>query len=318
MKLSIVAPIYNEEGNVIELHKQILTSIKSLQNANMISSFEIIFVNDGSRDRSLEIMKTLKPLKIINFRKNFGQTAALDAGIKHSAGDVIITIDGDLQNDPADFKRLLEKMDEGYDVVSGWRCDRKDKFIRKFLSKVANCLKRHFLADGVHDTGCSLKAYKRECFEEVNLRGEMHRFVPAILSWRGFSITEIKVSHRPRIAGKSKYENWKRIIKVSLDMFSLWFWRKYSARPLHILGGLGFVFFAIGLGLIFFSFMDKYLLSQDLSNTALFFLALFACLTGVILFTSGIIADIAIKTYYGSQHLKPYYIKEIIEIGEAI
>jgi glycosyltransferase involved in cell wall biosynthesis len=165
MKVSIVAPIYNEEGNVAELHRQILASVEDLKSKEKISDFEIILVDDGSTDKTVDIIRTLKPLTLISFRKNFGQTAAMDAGIKRASGDVIITIDGDLQNDPANFGLLLETMETGgYDVVSGWRNKRKDKAFRKVLSKIANRMRKVLLDDGIHDTGCSLKAYKRECF----------------------------------------------------------------------------------------------------------------------------------------------------------
>lgn len=313
MKLSIIAPIYNEEGNVEELHRQIVASLKNLKSKKKISDSEIIFVNDGSSDKSLELMKKLSPLKIVNFRKNFGQTAAMDAGIKQSDGDVIIMIDGDLQNDPANFELLLDKMNEGYDVVSGWRSKRKDETFRKLLSKVANKMRAVMLQDGIHDTGCTLKAYKRECFEEVDLQGDMHRFIPAVLKWHGFSVTEVPVNHRPRLSGKSKYNNWKRVIKVFVDLVSLVFWRKYAARPLHIFGGLGIVLLLVSTGLLGVTFMQKIIFDDDLSNNALFFISLTASLMGVLLFVSGILADISIKTYFKSHGVRPYHIKNVIE-----
>jgi glycosyltransferase involved in cell wall biosynthesis len=313
MKISIIAPIFNEEGNVAELHKQILASLVALKQSEKISDYEIIFVNDGSSDKTLEIMRTLSPLVAINFRKNFGQTASMDAGIKRATGDILITIDGDLQNDPADFGLLLEKMKEGYDVVSGWRSKRKDGGYRKFLSKIANRMRSKLLDDGIHDTGCSLKAYKRECFYEVDLQGDMHRFIPAILRWQGFLVGEVPVNHRARVSGKSKYNNWKRIIKVFVDMISLWFWRKYSTRPLHIFGGVGVIMMLLAVVLSVMATIEKIVYKSDLSNTALISLALFSGICGVFLFVSGIMADIMIKTYYKSHNRRPYSVKEVIE-----
>jgi len=312
MKLSVISPIYNEEGNVTELHRQILESLKSLKKSRKITDFEIIFVNDGSGDRSLSIMETLQPLKIINLRKNFGQTASLDAGIKSATGDSIILIDGDLQNDPADFGNLVTKLNKGYDVVSGWRHKRKDNFSKKFLSRGANMLRKFLVNDEIHDSGCTLKIYRKECFDGIDLQGEMHRFIPAILKWQGFKITEIEVNHRPRTSGTSKY-NWKRVVKGFVDMVSIWFWRKYSTRPLHIFGGASIASFSIGILLIFIAIIDKLFLTRDFSNTPLLLLALFMCVTGVIFFVAGILADISIKTYYKAHNRRPYTIKETIE-----
>jgi glycosyltransferase involved in cell wall biosynthesis len=311
MKVSVIAPIYDEEGNVAELHKQILVSLEGLKQSEKIREFEIIFVDDGSTDKTPEIMQTLSPLTTITFRKNFGQTAAMDAGIKRSTGDIIITIDGDLQNDPANFEMMLDKMAEGYDVVCGWRNKRKDNLFRMALSNVANKLRRMLLDDGIHDTGCTLKAFKRECFYNVDLQGDMHRFIPAVLRWDGFKITEVPVNHRPRVSGSSKYNNWKRVIKVVVDMISLWFWRKYSARPLHIFGGTGILMLLISFFLVSIAVADKLIFKADLSNTALPLLALFCAFTGVLLFVSGILADILIKTHYKVQNRRPYSVKEV-------
>ena len=235
-KISIVVPVYNEEGNVEELHRQIYSVIKK----NKYQA-EIIFVDDGSKDKTVELMRKLKPLKMVLFRKNFGQTAAMDAGVREATGDIIIMMDGDLQNDPADIPKLLEKMDEGYDVVSGWRKNRQDSFSKKFLSRGADKLRKILIHDGIQDSGCSLKAYKKECFEFIDLYGEMHRFIPAMMKINGFKIGEIVVNHRPRVAGKTKY-NYKRVVKGLLDMISVWFWRKFSDRPLHLFGEIGLFF----------------------------------------------------------------------------
>lgn len=305
--LSIVVPLLNEEGNIEELHRRIVGACR-----NLSKSIEIVFVDDGSTDKTNEICRKLSPLKLITFRKNFGQTAAFDAGIKNSRGEIIITMDGDLQNDPADIKLLLDKMQEGYDVVSGWRVRRQDSFSKKVFSRGANVLRKILIDDDVHDSGCSLKAYKRECFEDLDLFGEMHRFIPALLKVQGFRIGEVEVSHYPRRYGLSKY-NWKRAIKGFVDMISVWFWKKYANRPLHLFGAGGlvvfFLGFALGLGLgiarVFYSF--------PLANKIWPLIAVFLVLMGIQLFVFGLLADIAVKNYYKSQGKMNYRIKSVNE-----
>ena len=306
LKYSVVIPIYNEEGAVANLHRDIKNVLDTLQ-----QPYEIIFVDDGSQDRSLARMKDLNPLKIISFRKNFGQTAALDAGIKQAQGEVIITLDGDGQNPPSEIPKLLKKLDRSdYDVISGWRYQRKDSFGKKFASRGANFLRGFLVKDEIQDSGCSLKVYKRECFEDIDLYGEMHRFIPAILKWQGFKIGEVKVEHKERTTGKTKY-NWKRTIKGFLDMWSVWFWRKYSARPLHLFGTLGLIMGAIGsiLGICLTILRIFGLISLQSSIWPL--VAVFLIIVGLQLFVSGILADIAVKTYYKGRNSN-YTIKEII------
>ena len=240
-EISIVIPLFNEAENLKELHSQLLNVCTKYQ-----YTFEIIFVDDGSTDQTQSLIDSLTPVKYIRFRKNFGQTAALDAGIKEAQYEYIITMDGDLQNDPNDIPRLIHHLERNdLDVVSGWRKKRKDVFLKKFSSRGANLLRKILIKDGIHDSGCTLKAYKRECFEEVSIFGEMHRFIPAVLRIKGFCVGELEVNHRPRIRGKSKY-NWRRTIKGFIDMISVWFWSKYAVRPLHLLGGIGFLFIFLG------------------------------------------------------------------------
>jgi len=305
--LSIVVPVFNEEKNVAVLHEEILTVLEK----NNLRG-EIIFVDDGSTDGTAEKIKKLRPIKAIFFRRNFGQTAALDAGIRKAQGEVIITLDGDLQNDPADIPLLLEKMDEGWDVVSGWRKDRKDPFSKKFLSRGADKLRKFLIDDGIHDSGCTLKAYKRECFEEVDLYGEMHRFIPAVVRINGFRIGEVEVNHRARIFGQTKY-NYKRVLKGFLDMLSVWFWRKFSNRPLHLFGGLGFIFSFVGLGLLVLMGIQRFFYGWALGNRIWPMLGVFLILMGAQFFISGLLADIAIKSYHHIKKELPYKIKEIIE-----
>ncbi len=307
-EISVIIPCFNEEDNVEILHSEIISACKSL---NKI--FEIIFIDDGSTDKTFEKLKKLKQIKIIRFRKNFGQTAALDAGFKKASGEIIITMDGDLQNNPKDIKILLEKLEKGdYDLISGWRKNRQDASSKKIISRTANLLRKFFVNDGIHDSGCTLKAYKRECLENLDLYGEMHRFIPAILKWKGFKVRETEVSHRPRIHGKTKY-NWRRTIKGLLDMMNLWFWRKYSARPLHFFGGLGILLIMLGLLSGFYAFYLKIFQNIDLSDTALTLFSAFAFLNGIQFLIFGILSDILIKNYYQKSKEKPYLIKEIIE-----
>lgn len=305
--LSVVVPLYNEEGNVELLHQRILAACQALG-----KNFEIIFIDDGSRDKTAQECANCSPLKLIKFRKNFGQTAAFDAGIKEARGEILVTMDGDLQNDPADIKSLLAEMDNGFDVVSGWRWQRKDSFMKKFFSRGANLLRKILIHDNIHDSGCSLKAYKRECFEEVDLFGEMHRFMPAILELQGYRVGEVKVNHHPRIHGVTKY-NWKRAIKGFVDMVSIWFWRKYANRPLHLFGGAGIVFLGVGSLILLWMAVEKIFFGTALAEKIWPLIGVFFILAGIQLFISGLLADIIIKNYYKNRNRMNYSIKEVIE-----
>lgn len=307
-KVSIVVPVYNEEGNVTELHKEIC----NVCNENNYT-FEIIFIDDGSTDGTMEKCKSLRPLKLIQMRKNFGQTAAMDAGIKASRYDYIVTMDGDRQNDPSDIPHMIDYLEENnLDVVSGWRKNRKDTFMKKFTSRGANFLRHMIVHDGIHDSGCSLKVYRRECFEGMNLYGEQHRFIPALLKIKGFTVGEVIVNHRPRIVGVTKY-NWKRTIKGFVDMISVWFWNKFANRPLHLLGGAGLGF--IGLGLICGIWsLVLFFLGRKMSNNVFPpLLTVFFVIIGVLLFVFGLMSEIMMKTYYGIHVDTPYCIKDTME-----
>ncbi|EKE16409.1 MAG: hypothetical protein ACD_11C00018G0045 [uncultured bacterium] len=305
--ISVVVPLYNEEGNVKMLHQKIKEACDKLGR-----KYEIIFVDDGSRDNTVNECDNLFPLKLIKFRKNFGQTAAFDAGIKNATGEVVITMDGDLQNDPNDISLLLEKMKEGYDIVSGWRWQRKDSLGKHLSSRAANILRKILIHDNIHDSGCSLKAYKRECFDGVDLFGEMHRFMPAILQLEGFTVGEVKVSHHPRIHGKTKY-NWKRGVKGTVDMVSVWFWRKYANRPLHLFGGSGVFLSLAGGAILFWMAIEKIFMGEELSEKIWPLVGLFMILVGVQLFVTGLLADIIIKNYFKTHGKMNYSIKEIVE-----
>lgn len=307
LDLSVIVPLYNEEGNVRELHSRILAACQKLG-----QSFEIIFIDDGSDDKTVEICRNLQPLKLIQFRKNYGQTAAFDAGIKEAQGDVIVTLDGDLQNDPQDIKLLLQKMNEGFDVVSGWRFARKDPLMKKISSRLANLLRKVLVEDNIHDSGCSLKAYKRECFKDVDLFGEMHRFMPAILQFDGYRVGEVKVNHFPRIHGKTKY-NWKRGVKGVVDMISIWFWRKYSNRPVHLFGGGGMLFSLAGFAILIWMAVEKVVYDKSLSERIWPLIGVFLIMVGIQLFIFGLLADILLKNYYKSRGTMNYSIREISE-----
>lgn len=310
--ISVVVPVFNEEGNVRELHKEILEVCKKEN-----YKFEIIFVDDGSKDKTPEICKELKPLKYIRMRKNFGQTAAMDAGIKLAQYDYIVTMDGDRQNDPADIPKLVNYLEENdLDIVSGWRKNRKDTVMKKFTSRVANFLRGIIVKDNIHDSGCSLKIYKKECFDHINLYGEMHRFIPALLRIKGFEVGEVVVNHRPRTAGVTKY-NWKRTIKGFVDMISLWFWSKYAVRPLHIMGAGGMISIFLGIVCAIWSIV-LFVLGYKMSNNIMPpLLTVFFIIVGLLMFIFGLMSDMMSKTYYGSGIDKSYSVKETIENKET-
>ncbi|MFH1896251.1 MAG: glycosyltransferase family 2 protein [bacterium] len=301
--ISIVIPLYNEERNVASLHKELTTALSKLSQKS-----EIIYVNDGSTDKTLCELKKLSQTKVITLRKNFGQTAALNAGFQNAKGEIIITLDGDLQNDPADISKLIEKIHQGFDVVSGWRKNRQDSFSKKLLSQGARQLRKIILKDTTRDSGCSLKAYRREALEDLHLFGETHRFIPAILAWQGYKAVEIPVNHRPRTQGRTKY-NYKRLIKGLLDMGVVWFWYKFSDRPLYLFGGVGSLLFLAGLAIGGWMFVERFFLGMSLQNRIWPLISVFSLLAGIQLFGLGILADIGLKTYFSRNRRKT--IKEI-------
>jgi glycosyltransferase involved in cell wall biosynthesis len=329
--ISVVVPVYNEAGAIAELYREILDVCRGMGSGKWgvgsgptgsgptdlrtygPTDFEIIFVNDGSSDSTMDVLKTLSPLKIINLRRNFGQTAAMDAGIKASRGRYIATLDGDGQNDPADIPLLIAKLErDGLDVVNGWRKNRKDTFMKRAMSRSAAQVRKFLINDGIHDSGCSLKVYKRECFERVNLYGEMHRFIPALLKIKGFRIGEEIVNHRPRTTGKTKY-NWKRGLKGILDMIAVAFWQKYASRPLHLFGGIGVLMMLVSGIAGLMAMYKKIFAHQDLSNSAMTELSMLGFFIGIMFFVFGLISDILVRTYFQSTADRWYDVKETID-----
>ncbi|MFQ5772863.1 MAG: glycosyltransferase family 2 protein [bacterium] len=306
--LSVVVPVYNEEVNVVPLHREIITALGKTGR-----TFEIIFVNDGSKDHTFPVLQKLSPITIINLQRNFGQSAALDAGLKISRGKYVITIDGDGQNDPGDIPRMIRCLEKNnLDVLCGWRKYRKDNFSKIFISQGASKLRKMLFRDKIHDSGCTLKIFRHHCLASLDLYGEMHRFIPALMQIKGFKIGEVVVNHRPRRGGKTKY-GLSRIIWGFIDMISIWFWKNYADRPLRLFGGLGLLFLFIGFILGLWAIYQKIFQGIDLSDTILTLLAVFISLVGLQLFVTGIIADAIAKNYYTASKDKPYLIREIIK-----
>ena len=306
MEYSIVIPVYNEVQNVSELYSRLKSVLSKLK-----KSYEIIFIDDGSTDNTYKVLEKIndKTVKIIKFRKNFGQTAAWDAGFKHAQGNFIITMDGDLQNDPHDIPKLIKKLRESYDVVSGRRVKRKDNFSKKLFSLFSRQLRKFIINDNVHDSGCSLKIYKKECFKDLDLHGEMHRYITEILALRGFKIGEVKVNHLPRKKGKTKY-NLIRLPKGFLDLIVIAFWQKYSARPIHLFGGMGILMSLLGVVTGLYLVYLKFAEGISIANRPLLLLAVLLVVLGIQFIIFGLIADILVKMYYSGSK-KNYYIEKI-------
>lgn len=310
-KISVVIPLFNEEDNVNPLYNKVTESL-----GNTFSDYEIIFVDDGSKDKTFALLKELgsrdSHVRVISFRRNFGQTAAMAAGFDHAEGDIIVPMDGDLQNDPADIPLLVEKIEEGYDVVSGWRKSRKDPFLnRKLPSMIANKLISRITGVALHDYGCSLKAYRREVIENLRLYGEMHRFIPALASWAGAKVTEIPVNHLPRQFGKSKY-GISRTFKVVLDLITVKFLLSYSTMPTRLFGKLGFAAFSLSFFAALITLYMKLFDGLSMNRNPLFLLSVIIFFMGVQFISIGLIAEINVRTYHESQGKPIYVIKEII------
>lgn len=308
-EVSIFLPVYNEEPNLLPLHAKLDEALKKLNR-----SAEIVYVDDGSTDGSLKILREIAELdprvRVVALRRNYGQTAAMAAGIDAASGHVLIPMDADLQNDPADIVRLLKKLDEGYDVVSGWRKNRKDKMItRKIPSMMANRLISWIGGVPLHDYGCSLKAYRRESLQDVRLYGEMHRFIPIYASWAGARVTEIPVEHHPRTMGKSKY-GLSRTLKVVFDLMTIKFMASYQTKPIYVFGMFGMLAFAISLFAGLYAVFLKIFHKADFVQTPLPILTIVMFAVGVQFLLMGLLAEMLVRTYHESQAKAIYAVRE--------
>jgi glycosyltransferase involved in cell wall biosynthesis len=310
--LSVVVPIYNEYDSLPVL----LTAISNVLET-MALSYEILCVDDGSTDGSGDRLRQLAlsypKLRAVILRRNYGQTAAMAAGFDYAKGAVIITMDGDLQNDPSDIPRLLAKLNEGYDLVSGWRKDRQDNTLTRLVpSKMANWLIARVTGVKLHDYGCSLKAYRAEVIHDMNLYGELHRFLPALAFIEGARITEIPVQHHARQFGHSKY-GLGRTLRVVMDLLTVYFMKKFLTKPMHIFGTLGLVSMAVGIGIATYLTLVKFLADQDIGDRPLLVLAVVLLLAGIQLFSFGLLAELMMRTYHESQQRPIYRVREVVE-----
>ncbi|HWA37510.1 MAG TPA: glycosyltransferase family 2 protein [Burkholderiales bacterium] len=305
--LSVVVPVFNEEASLRLLHERLRKVLDSLR-----APYEILFVNDGSTDASearlAELAAADPSVRVINFRRNYGQTAALMAGFDYARGAVIVPMDGDLQNEPEDIPRLLAKLEEGYDVVSGWRKDRHDGARRNFFSRVANRMVSLIAGVPLHDYGCTLKAYRREVLEGVRLYGEMHRFIPVYASWQGARVTELQVNHAPRRFGVSKY-GFERILKVILDLIVIKFLAGYANKPIYVFGGVGVASLALSLLTTLYAVWLKVVDGVAFILTPLPLLAVLTFLTGVTSILMGLLAELIMRTWYEAQGKPVYRVK---------
>ncbi|MBP6002553.1 MAG: glycosyltransferase family 2 protein [Pyrinomonadaceae bacterium] len=310
-ELSLFLPVLDEEDNLRPMHAKIASALDALG-----KSAEVIYVDDGSTDKSLSVLREIAAgddrVRVISLRRNYGQTAAMSAGIDAARGDILIPMDADLQNDPADIKRLLDKLDEGYDVVSGWRKDRQDKLIsRKIPSQIANKIISWIGDVPLHDYGCSLKAYRREVIQDVKLYGEMHRFIPIYASWAGARVTEIPVDHHARTMGKSKY-GISRTVKVVFDLITIKFMAEYHTKPLYVFGAFGMLAFFISMIAGVWAIVLKIGYGTSFILTPLPIIAVVMLAISVQFFLMGLLAELLVRTYHESQDKAIYAVREKI------
>ncbi|MGB4652216.1 glycosyltransferase family 2 protein [Methanothrix sp.] len=309
--ISAVIPLYNEEENIPELCRRLVDVLDS-----MGARYEILFVDDGSTDgsyaRLVEIKRENENIKIVKFRRNFGQTAAIHAGFDYAQGEIIATLDADLQNDPQDIPDMIMKLnDQDLDVVCGWRYQRRDKLHKKIMSRFANGLRRRLTGETIHDSGCTLRVYRKESVKDLDLYGEMHRYIPALLTWRGFRVGEHKVVHHERYRGQTKY-NWRRLTRGFFDLMVVAFWQRYSFRPVHIFGILGFILAAVGGVIVAYLILEKFIFGAQLADRPLFISSILMAIMGVQFITTGILADIMVKIYYGQKERKNYLVENVV------
>ena len=314
--ISVIVPAKNEEKNVPVLVERLFSVLRPIGRP-----FEVIIVNDGSTDSTLRVLRSLAAshpeLRVIDLARNYGQTAAMMAGFDHATGEIIVPIDADLQNDPADIPRLLAKLDEGFDVVSGWRKDRQDAALRRnFVSRVANRLISRLSGVHLHDYGCSLKAYRREVIEGVRLYGEMHRFVPIYASWFGARITEIPVNHKPRLHGKSNY-GLERIVKVVLDLIVVRFLDRGIGKPIYLFGGFGLLWLVVSAVSFIYTLYLKFFVQVSMILTPMPLLVAMSFMMGMMSICMGLVAEIVVRTYFESQGKSIYHVRERINLDGA-
>lgn len=314
MSVSVVVPLYNEEENVNVLHERLRDVLETLG-----TEYEIIYVDDGSSDRTLnlleEIQKADRNVLVLSLRRNFGQTAAFAAGFDFARGDIVITMDGDLQNDPKDIPRLLDAIRD-YDLVSGWRKKRKDTFLtRRLPSMIANWLISKVTRVKLHDYGCSLKAYRRDVVKNLRLYGEMHRFIPAVASWYGVRVAEIETAHHPRLRGKSKY-GISRTIKVLLDLITVKFLQSFSTKPMQFFGPMGMIFGIAGVGISLYLSIEKLFKGVNIGGRPLLLLGALLIIVGVQFVGMGLLGEMLVRVYHESQKKPIYAIKKILGPGK--
>jgi len=310
MTLSIVVPLYNEEENIPTLYEKLKENLDPLE-----KEYEILFVDDGSTDRTLSILEEIqskdKRVIILSLRRNFGQTAAFAAGFDFARGDVIVTMDGDLQNDPADIQKLLELIKDN-DLVSGWRKNRKDPFFsRRLPSLIANWLISNVTGVKLHDYGCSLKAYRRDVIKNLKLYGEMHRFIPAVASWYGVRVAEVEVRHFPRLRGSTKY-GISRTIKVVLDLITVKFLQSFSTKPIQFFGPAGILSGFLGFLISLYLSIDKIFFGKDIGGRPLLLLGALLIIVGIQLIGMGLLGEMLVRVYHESQRKPIYVIKKIL------
>ena len=319
MKSSIVVPVFNESESLPTLHQTLHAALDKQQDIE----WEVVYVDDGSTDGSQGILKALAQedpdhTRVVIFRRNFGQTAAIAAGIDYAQGDVIVLMDADLQNDPADIPMMLEKINQGYDVVSGWRVNRQDTFItRRLPSQIANWLISKVTGVTLHDYGCTLKAYRREVITSFRLYGEMHRFIPAYASSVGAKIIEVPVHHHPRKYGKTKY-GLERTVKVILDLFTVKFFISYGQKPIYLFGGTGIILMSVSSLVLLFLMIRRIWWKIPVLDSPLFFISTLFMILGFQSILMGLIAELLVRTYHESQHKPTYSVLEVIEKGKEI
>jgi len=304
-KISIVIPLYNEEDALRPLYAELKKALK-----NYSTDYELIFVDDGSSDKSLSIIKefarTDNKIKYISFRANYGKSAALQMGFKHSTGDAIVTMDADLQDDPTEIQNLLRKLEEGYDLVSGWKKKRYDPFIKRISSRFFNFVTRVLTRIKIHDFNCGLKAYRKDVVHSINVYGELHRYIPVLAKWKGFSVSEIIVKHHPRRYGKTKF-GISRFFKGFIDLITVIFTTRYIKRPMHLFGFVGLLAAFAGFAVSLYLTYEKFILGIGINNRPIFFLGILLIIVGIQFFAIGLIGELIVHT---NQNEKEYVIKE--------